>query len=129
MHSAAFEQDSLAAADQRGFDMGVGITLPVPVTGTVLRDQGLQCQQDIMGHIRIGVFINRNPGRCVRRVNSDLSILNPAFFKTCPTWEVISSTSQRRRVETEIVSWYTFIFFSRIVSIQKTLHILYINSV
>jgi hypothetical protein len=60
--NAVFDEDLLAAADERTLGMGIGVALGVTKAGIGSRDHLVEGQKDIVDHVRIGVLIDRDRG-------------------------------------------------------------------
>lgn len=62
---AIFERHGNARADERRFDVGVGIVFEVLEIRLVLRDQPFQKAEHVTLYVRIGIFIYCQPARRV----------------------------------------------------------------
>lgn len=78
--SSIFNQDMAAIAHHGRFNMGIAVSLDVAETGRILRHQSFERQQHIVHDIRVGIFVDCNPGRRVRNINDDRTLSNPCLM-------------------------------------------------
>jgi hypothetical protein len=77
--TAVFHYQRLACANQRAFDMSIGIALRVPVAATMLRDKLFEGQENVIDHSGISVFIDSDGRSGVRAEYKNLAILYSTF--------------------------------------------------
>ena len=76
---AVTDKNLPAAPDDGRFDMGVAVAFAVLVAGQVLRNQFFKHQQDVVGHIRVGIFVNGYRGGGVGAIKGRKAVLDTAF--------------------------------------------------